>query len=158
GGPQRVVRRARRAVFGPQSDLPKSMLPKEVEKNLRKLGSDGDKVRPILEREFASYLNDRAKLRTETDRGAQLSGILGNILRPISYRVGLRLAEQLFDPERQSYEETLAKIRARAGDFTGGGGTPPAATGEPMAPAAKAAAADPKIGAGATPPAGRSKR
>ena len=99
GGPQRLVRRARRLAFGPQADLPKSMLPKEIDKNLRKLGTDGDKVRPILEREFASYLNERSKLRTETERAAQLTAILGNVLRPISYRVGLRLAEQLFDPD-----------------------------------------------------------
>jgi hypothetical protein len=151
GGPQRVYRRARRAVFGPQADLPKAMLPKEIEKNLKKLGSDGDKVRPILEREFASYLNDRTKIRAETDRGAQLTAILGNILRPVSYRAGLRLAEQLFDPERQSYEETLARLRARASELTSGGGatTPPSpATGEPMAPSTTAT----------TPPAGRSKR
>src|SRR4029077_11269301 len=96
---------------------------------------DGDKVRPILEREFASYLNERSKLRTETSRGAQLTAILGNVLRPISYRVGLRLAEQLFEPERVSYEEALEKIRARASDLTGRAEATAAAPGEPMAPA-----------------------
>lgn len=45
GGPGRAVRGIRRAIFGPNADLPKSMLPPEVEKTLRKLGPDGDKVR-----------------------------------------------------------------------------------------------------------------
>jgi hypothetical protein len=162
GGPQRIVRRTRRAIFGPQADLPKSMLPKEVEKNLRKLGTDGDKVRPILEREFASYLNDRAKLRTETDRGAQLTAILGNVLRPVSYRLGLRLAEQLFDPEQISYEETLTKLRARLSEVQGGGTSPATAAGEPMPPPSATStttASAAKTGtAGAPPPAGRAQR
>ena len=38
GGPKRLFRRARRAVLGPDADLPKSMLPDEVEKTLKKLG------------------------------------------------------------------------------------------------------------------------
>ena len=35
--------------------LPPSMLPDEIEKTLRKLGDDGDKVRGALERDFAAY-------------------------------------------------------------------------------------------------------
>ena len=55
GGPKRVLRAGKRAVTGEKAALPKSMLPKEVEKTLRKLGDDGDKVRGALERDFATY-------------------------------------------------------------------------------------------------------
>src|SRR5436190_22534492 len=43
GGPKRAFKGVRRAVFGPAAELPKAMLPPEVEKTLRKLGPDGDK-------------------------------------------------------------------------------------------------------------------
>ena len=46
---------AKRAVRGPAAPMPKSMLPEEIEKALRKLGADGDKVRGALERDFADY-------------------------------------------------------------------------------------------------------
>ena len=47
GGPQRLFRRAKRAVRGPGDPMPKQMLPGEIDKELRKLGSDGDKVRRV---------------------------------------------------------------------------------------------------------------
>ena len=58
-----------RAVRGPEADMPKSMLPKEVDKTLRKLGSDGDKVRGTIEREFADYLEAKAQERRSRDLG-----------------------------------------------------------------------------------------
>ena len=45
GGPRRLYRRAKRAVLGPPDPMPKSLLPEEIEKELRKLGSDGERVR-----------------------------------------------------------------------------------------------------------------
>ena len=63
GGPGRLFRRVKRAVVGPQQELPKSMLPKEVDQALRKLGPDGDKVRGTLEREFAKYLDEPYRRR-----------------------------------------------------------------------------------------------
>ena len=45
GGPRRVLRAGRRAVFGAPAPFPKSMLPEEIDKSLRRLGDDGDKVR-----------------------------------------------------------------------------------------------------------------
>ena len=74
GGPQRLFRRGRRLVLGPKADLPKSMLPKDVEKTLRKLGTDGDHVRSVLEREFARYLADRSKMIRKQDSGANGNG------------------------------------------------------------------------------------
>ena len=63
---RRRVPRARRAAArlprgpsapssGAPSRLPESMLPEEIEKALRELGDDGDKVRGALERDFAAY-------------------------------------------------------------------------------------------------------
>ena len=57
GGPKRTYRAVRRAVLGPKADLPKSMLPAQIDKALRSLGDDGDRVRGLLEREFADYLD-----------------------------------------------------------------------------------------------------
>ena len=62
-GPQRAVGAVRRAVRGPSSDLPDSMLPKDIDKSLRRLGSDGDRVRGLIEREFAGYLKKSQKDR-----------------------------------------------------------------------------------------------
>jgi hypothetical protein len=70
GGPRRVIRRVRRAIQGPEADLPKSMLPKEVDRELTKLGRDGDKVRGTLEREFAKYLDEHRDERESRDLGA----------------------------------------------------------------------------------------
>ena len=64
GGPKRLYRRARKAITGKEeARLPKSLLPKDIEKALRKLGTDGDQVRGTIERDFAKYLDDRAKER-----------------------------------------------------------------------------------------------
>ena len=56
GGPRKVLRGARNAVFGKPDPLPEAMLPEEIEKALKALGPDGAKVRGALEREFASYV------------------------------------------------------------------------------------------------------
>jgi hypothetical protein len=113
GGPKRLVRRARRAVFGPDADLPKSMLPDEVEKTLKKLGSDGDRVRGTLEKEFAKYLEQTAPERRDRDLVGVASGMLAGLLRPASIRAGKELAERLFDPDRPSFAEGLRRARAR---------------------------------------------
>jgi hypothetical protein len=113
GGPKRLFRRARRAVFGPDADLPKSMLPDEIEKTLRKLGPDGDKVRGTLEHEFARFLDERAAERRSGDILAVAGGLLSNVLKPASVRVGREFAERLFDPDGPSFAEGLRKARAR---------------------------------------------
>jgi hypothetical protein len=116
GGPRRAVRGLRRAVFGKGANLPKSMLPKEVEKTLRKLGPDGDKVRGTLEREFASYLEESAPRRRERDLGGTVSTLLGSTLRPVAQRLGRELAERALDPDLGSYTEALRKARRGRGD------------------------------------------
>ncbi|MEW5989868.1 MAG: hypothetical protein AB1736_00805 [Chloroflexota bacterium] len=113
GGPKRLLRGARRALFGPDADLPKSMLPAEVEKTLKMLGPDGDRVRGTLEREFARYLEKTGPERRDRDLVGVASGMLANLLRPASVRAGRELAERLFDPDGPSFAEGLRKARAR---------------------------------------------
>lgn len=113
GGPKRVLRSVRRAIFGRDADLPKSMLPDAVEATLRKLGPDGDRVRGTLEREFAKYLETTAPDRRDRDLVGVASGLLANLLRPASVRVGRAFAERVFDPDGPSFAEGLRKARER---------------------------------------------
>src|SRR5213075_1730579 len=110
GGPQRLFRRARRAILGPQADLPKSLLPDQIEKTVRKLGGDGDKVRGTLEREFSRYLAERSKTRKEREPVELATTLAANVLKPISSRLGKQLAEQLFAPDSAGFEEAMAKV------------------------------------------------
>ena len=130
GGPRRLFRRARRAVMGPQEPLPKSMLPREIEKQLRKLGSDGDRVRGTIEREFARYLDDKAEERKGRDIGAVVAMLLAGIGKPLVSRYGKQLAEQVLDGDPATYRDRLEKLRAsrRPGSApgTGSGGDTPA--------------------------------
>ena len=113
GGPGRVVRGIRRSIFGPDAELPKSMLPPEVQKTLKKLGTDGERVRGTLEREFAEYLEEKAPERRDRDLGAAATGMLVSILKPVSIRFGKQLAERLLDPDGPPFSEGLRKARVR---------------------------------------------
>ena len=90
------------------------MLPKEVDKALKKLGTDGDKVRGTIEREFAKYLDDRAKERKKEGIVAAGVALATNALRPVTIRAGRQLVERAFNPDGPSFEEQLEKIRSRA--------------------------------------------
>lgn len=114
GGPKRAFKGVRRAIFGKDADLPKSMLPPEVEKTLRKLGPDGDRVRGTLEREFADYLEEKAPQRRERDLGAVTAGLLGGAFKPVVMRLGKQLAERALDPDGPSFAEGLRRARERA--------------------------------------------
>jgi hypothetical protein len=113
GGPGRVARRVKRAIRGPEADLPKSMLPDEVEKTLRKMGTDGDKIRGTLEREFAKYLDEHAEERKSRDLGAVAALLLSAIARPAATRAGKQLAERLMDADADTFAEQLARVRGR---------------------------------------------
>jgi len=113
GGPGRVVRGIRRAIFGKDAELPKSMLPPEVEKTLKGLGPDGEKIRGTLEREFADYLEEKAPQRRERDLGSAAGGLLANVLRPLTIRAGRQLAEQLLNPDGATLGEALRRTRGR---------------------------------------------
>lgn len=114
GGPKRVFKGARRAIFGPDADLPKSMLPKEVDKTLKKLGSDGERVRGTLEREFAEYLDEKAPQRKQRDLGATTASLLNFALLPVAKRVGKQLAERALESDGSTFAESMEKAKARA--------------------------------------------
>jgi hypothetical protein len=135
GGPKRVFKGVRRAVFGPNADLPKSMLPPEVEKTLKKLGADGEKVRGTLEREFADYLDEKAPQRRERDLGATATVLLGGVLKPVTERLGRQLAERALNADPASFAEGLRRARSRQnGSSAEHNGASPPPVGKDNAP------------------------
>ena len=123
GGPKRLFRRARRAITGKEEELPSELLPKDVEKALRKIGTDGRKVRGALERDFAKYLDERAKDRKKEGVTAAITGVALSALRPIAMRSGRQLAERMLDPNGPAFAEQLEKIRRRRSGGGSGGGS-----------------------------------
>ena len=113
GGPKRSFRAVRRAVFGPTANLPKSMLPEQIEAALHTLGDDGNRVRGVLEREFGDYLEKNKPVREARDLRGTVSELGGNILRPVTVQVGKRLATELFKPEGGSFNNVMDRIQAR---------------------------------------------
>ena len=113
GGPKKAYRAVRRALLGPKPDLPKSMLPEQIDKALRSLGDDGDRVRGLLEREFVDYLEKNKPVREARDLRGTISELGGNLLRPATARAGKKLAEELFKPEGGSFNEVMDRIQAR---------------------------------------------
>jgi hypothetical protein len=109
GGPKRLFGAARRRVFGPTADLPRQMLPKEIEKTLKKLGDDGDKVRGALERDFAAYAKE-----AEKDRG--IGALATAAARPLVLRGARAAAEWLFRADEDGFQARLAEVRERARD------------------------------------------
>jgi hypothetical protein len=114
GGPKRVLRGVRTKLFGAKADMPKSMLPPEVEETLKKLGPDGEKVRGTLEREFAAYLDEKAPQRRERDLSGTAASLLGDAFRPVVTRLGRQLAERALDPDGPSFAEGIRRARERA--------------------------------------------
>jgi hypothetical protein len=113
GGPKRLFRRARRAITGKEEELPSELLPKDVQKALRKIGTDGSKVRGVLERDFAKYLDERAKERKKEGVTAAITGLALTALRPIALRQGRQIAERMLDPNGPAFGEQLDRIRER---------------------------------------------
>jgi hypothetical protein len=107
-GPQRLFGTAKRAVRGPSAALPKSMLPKEIDKTLRSLGSDGDKVRGALERDFARYAKQSSRDRTRTRNLLLLS-----VARPLVSTVAKRVAQWVANPDQEGFTQRLTEIRGR---------------------------------------------
>jgi hypothetical protein len=128
GGPKRVFRRARRAVTGrDQAPLPKTLLPKDVEKTLKKLGSDGDKVRGTIERDFAHYLDERAAQRRNESFKAAALGLTTSALRPVGFLVGRRLLDRMTRPDQAGFDEQLQRIRERTAELSQRGSSAPKA-------------------------------
>ena len=113
GGPMRTYRAVRRRIFGPSADLPKSMLPRQIDKALHSLGNDGDQVRGLLEREFGAYLEKSRPEREARSLKGTISELGGNVLRPVTAEAGKRLAKELFSPDSGGFAAATARIRAR---------------------------------------------
>ncbi len=109
-GPQRLYGAVRKAIFGTPAPLPKRMLPKDIEKTLRSMGADGEKVRGTLERDFAAYVK-----KAEKDRRGLLSVAVMAMLRPMAARGLKRAGEYLFSPSPEGYSTGLDEVRAKAG-------------------------------------------
>jgi hypothetical protein len=113
GGPKRTFRAARRAILGPRADLPKSMLPEQIDKALRALGDDGDKVRGAIEREFGNFLEETRPKREARNLGGTIAELGGNLLRPASAEAGKRMAGELFAPDSGGFANAMKRIQAR---------------------------------------------
>ena len=130
-GPQRVFGLGRRAIRGKDAPLPSKMLPEEIDKSLRRLGSDGEKVRGLLERDFADYV---AKAAAERRRVRRI--VLLTVAQPILTQLAKRGASWLVSPEEGGFQRRLAELRARAEGSTAddAGPRPPEAAVIPPAP------------------------
>jgi len=113
GGPKRTVKAVRKAIFGPDADLPKSMLPEQIDKVLRSMGTDGNRVRGTIEREFLDYLEKNKQVREQRDFRATAVEIGGSLLRPVAAQAGKRLAEELFKPDGDSFKDVMGRIQNR---------------------------------------------
>jgi hypothetical protein len=108
-GPARIYRAIRTAVTGEPAPMPKRMLPKEIEKTLKSLGDDGDKVRGALERDFADYAK-----KAEKDRRGLVSVLLLAAVRPLVARGARRAGEYLLSPNAEGLGTRLAEVKANA--------------------------------------------
>ena len=108
GGPKRVFRAGRRAVTGAPEPLPKSMLPEEVDRTLRKLGDDGTKVRGALERDFAAYAKQAQRDRTRTR-----TLLLLTVARPLLSAATKAATGWVFRTDDEGFQARLAQIRER---------------------------------------------
>jgi hypothetical protein len=120
GGPKRLFRRVKRAVRGPEEPLPASLLPKEIDAALRKLGTDGEKVRGTIERDFSAYLDEHAKERKSRDVTAVLLATLAGVGRSFAIRGSRQLADRLLSSDPKAYRDQLDKLRAARGKGPGG--------------------------------------
>ena len=122
GGPKRLFRRVKTAIRGEEDPLPSELLPDEVNKVLRKLGSDGKKVQVTLDKEFAKYLDDRSKERKKEGILAAAVALGTTALRPVALRTGRQLVERMLNPDGPSFEEQMQRIRDRRRDKKEGSG------------------------------------
>jgi heptaprenylglyceryl phosphate synthase len=116
GGPRKLFRRAKRAVTGPEEPLPEQMLPEEIEKALKRMGTDGVKVRGLLEREFADYLKTTERVRRNRELPVAVTATLVTAARPFVLQAARRFAAQAFNPDAGSFQDQVARIRARRGE------------------------------------------
>jgi hypothetical protein len=110
GGPKRLFKRAKAAIVGPEPDMPERLLPEDIEKVLRKLGNDGERVRGTIERDFADYVEAARK-----KRGPALQSVLtGALARPLLTRGAKAAAEWFTRADEAGFQAQLERIRTRS--------------------------------------------
>lgn len=109
GGPRRLFRRAKAAIVGPDQPLPESMLPEEVEKTLKRLGTDGERVRGTLERDFADYLKVSQKRRGPALRQT----LYYAVTLPLIRRGGKAAVDWLLQPDQRDLPAQIEALRSR---------------------------------------------
>jgi hypothetical protein len=119
GGPRRILRRLKRAVHGEPSPLPSSMLPDEVEKAVRALGTDGDAVRGALERSFAEYLDKRGSFAQRDVRTAT-GEALASTIRTAGRTAGSQLVRRMLSGETAQLAGAIDQARRIIQRGTGG--------------------------------------
>jgi hypothetical protein len=85
------------------------MLPDEIEKSLRALGGDGDKVRGALERDFARYAKQAAR-----DRSGTRNIVLLSLAKPLLARGGKMAGDWLMGVDEHGFADRLQQVRDRA--------------------------------------------
>jgi hypothetical protein len=108
GGPGRLLRRL--TGRGGDKDAA-SILPEQIVKSLRKRGSDGERTKKELEKDFTRYLEKKDPKAKDVAVGATAAALISNILRPVTQRAGKRLAEELFDADRETASDSLRRVR-----------------------------------------------
>lgn len=118
GGPGRLLRR----LTGRKGVDKASIIPEAIQRGLGKRGADGEKTKRQLEKDFAKYLETKGGKTKGADLaiGATAASLISNVLKPVTQRAGRRLAEELFDADRETARESLRKVRSRQSD-----GNPP---------------------------------
>ena len=84
--------------------LPRNL--QKIEKTLRKMGKDGDKVRGTLERDFAAYTQ-----KAQKERHNRRNLLLFAIVQPLAIRGAKAAADFLFAPDPRSFQERLDAMR-----------------------------------------------
>ena len=113
GGPRRVFRRTRNAIFGAPTPLPESMLPKDIDAALKALGPDGTKVRGAIERDFAKYLQEKTPELRARDLSGSVAKLLTTFGRPIALRYGIKVANELLGTDNAQFADQLAKVGSK---------------------------------------------
>ncbi len=115
GGPNRIFGGVKRAFRGPAKPMPKRLLPEEIEKTLRHLGTDGDAVRGALERDFADYAKKAAKNRNNLRTMLAMS-----VARPLLFGGSKVAARRLFSSgDAGGFNDRLAQVRDRLDQAVG---------------------------------------
>jgi hypothetical protein len=109
GGPKRLFKRVKAAIVGPEPPLPERLLPEEIEKVLRKLGDDGERVRGTIERDFADYVDEAQKKRGPPVQAAIVAAVTGPLLKR-----GIKTAADWFmRTDEEGFAGQLERLRGR---------------------------------------------